>query len=89
MLRELIRLLKQFRIEKREEILKLKLIKGWLKDSNYEYASQLFQIFTEKNSDVVMEIETPNGIKLKIYRDIEGNVKEDRMTADEMMLGHR
>lgn len=89
MLKELIRLLREFRKEKREEILKVRLIKSWVKDQNYEMASQLFAIFTEKGADAVMEIETPNGLKLRIYRDVDGKVREERMTEDELFLGRR
>lgn len=89
MLRELIRLLREFRKEKREEILKVRLMKSWVKDQNYEMASQLFAIFTEKGADAVMEIETPNGLKLRVYRDVDGKVREERMTEDELFLGRR
>ena len=89
MLKEIIGLLREFRKEKREEILKVSLLKSWVKDQNYEMASQLFAIFTEKGADAVMEIETPNGLKLRIYRDVDGKVREERMTEDELFLGRR
>lgn len=52
-------------------------------------ASQLFAIFTEKNSDVVLELKTPNGVELRIYRDTNGTIKEERLTEDEKLLGRR
>lgn len=70
-------------------MIKQRLLKSWVKDENYEMASQLFAIFTEKNSDIVLELKTPNGVELRIYRDTNGTIKEERMTDDERLLGRR
>lgn len=89
MIQELIRLFRQFLTEKKEERLKAALIKSWCKDENYEAAAQLFKIFTDSNSDVVMEIDVPSKFKVKIYRDLDGKVREERFTEDELFLGRR
>ena len=67
MMKELIRLFRQFLVEKKEERLKANLIKNWCKDENYEAAAQLFKIFTDSNSDVVMEIDVPSKFKIRIF----------------------
>ena len=89
MWRDLLKLFKEFRAERKELLIKERRMRRWVKDQNYEMASQLFAIFTEKSEDVVMELETPNGLKLRIYRDVEGKVREERMTEDELFLGRR
>lgn len=89
MLRELISLFKQFLKERRESILKERLLRRWAKDENYEAAAELFKIFTDSNSDAVMEIEVPGKFKLRYFRDVEGNFKEERLTEDEIFLGRR
>lgn len=89
MIRELISLFKQFLKERRESILKERLLRRWAKDENYEAAAELFKIFTDSNSDAVMEIEVPGKFKLRYFRDVEGNFKEERLTEDEIFLGRR
>lgn len=89
MMKELIRLFRQFLTEKKEERLKANLIKNWCKDENYEAAAELFKIFTDSNSDVVMEIDVPSKFKIRIFRDVEGKVREERLTEDELFLGRR
>ena len=89
MLRELIRLFNEFRKERREEILKARLIRGWAKDENYEAAAELFKIFTDNNSDVVMEIDVAGKVHVRLYRDIDGNLKQERLDEDEIYLGRR
>lgn len=89
MIRELISLFKQFLKERREAILKERLLRRWAKDENYEAAAELFKIFTDSNSDAVMEIEVPGKFKLRYFRDVEGNFKEERLTEDEIFLGRR
>lgn len=89
MLRELISLFKQFLKERREDILKQKLLKGWAKDSNFEAAAELFKIFTDSNSDAVMEIEVPGKFKVRYFRDVEGNFKQERLSDEEYYLGRK
>lgn len=89
MIKELIGLFRQFLKENREDILKQKLLKSWAKDENFEAASELFKIFTDSNSDAVMEIDVPGKFKVKYYRDIEGNLKQERLSDEEYFLGRR
>lgn len=89
MIRELISLFKQFIKERRESILKERLLRRWAKDENYEAAAELFKIFTDNHSDTVMEIEIPGKFKVRYLRDVEGNFKEEKMTDDEIFLGRR
>jgi len=89
MLKDLISLFKQFLRDRREDILKQKLLKSWAKDENFEAASELFKIFTDSNSDAVMEIDVPGKFKVKFYRDIEGNLKQERLSDEEYFLGRR
>jgi len=89
MLKELIGLFRQFLKDNREDILKQKLLKSWAKDENFEAASELFKIFTDSNSDAVMEIDVPGKFKVKFYRDIEGNLKQERLSDEEYFLGRR
>lgn len=89
MIKELIGLFRQFLKDNREDILKQKLLKSWAKDENFEAASELFKIFTDSNSDAVMEIDVPGKFKVRYYRDIEGNLKQERLSDDEYFLGRR
>ncbi len=89
MIKELIGLFRQFLKENREEILKQKLLRSWAKDENFEAASELFKIFTDSNSDAVMEIDVPGKFKVRYYRDIEGNLKQERLSDEEYFLGRR
>lgn len=89
MIKELIGLFRQFLKDNREDILKQKLLKSWAKDENFEAASELFKIFTDSNSDAVMEIDVPGKFKVRYYRDIEGNLKQERLSDEEYFLGRR
>lgn len=89
MIREILKLFKEFRAERKELLIKEKLMRRWVKDENYELASQLFALFTEKHDDTVLEIKTPNGLCMRMYRDVTGAVREERMTEDEVFLGRR
>lgn len=89
MFRELVELFRQFLQERREVILKEKLLRRWAKDENFEAASELFRIFTNSNSDTVIEIDVPGKFKIRFFRDMNGEVARDRISEDEMLLGHR
>jgi hypothetical protein len=36
-----------------------------------------------------MEIDVPSKFKIRIFRDVEGKVREERLTEDELFLGRR
>ena len=86
---EFIKAYMAWRKEHRDDVLKVKMAKAALKQPlNYELIENFFKAFTDTNSDLVCEIEG-NGFKLRIFRDVEGKIREERMDLDDAILGHR